>query len=123
MLGDGRSGSRIDFLFTSAILSRGGKPQFSQLDAALCELEIPKIGRSHMWQEKPWTLLPQIRDNDQLARLVLSSMRQWKAQVCLEVLLLCLSRRPSNCALVVELERKRREIMLYQKVGIQDLSI
>lgn len=121
MLGDGRSGSRIDFLFTAAILSRGGKPEFSRLDVALYELGLPDIGRSHMWQEKPWTLLPQIQDNDQLARLVLSSIHQWKAHVCLDVLRLCLSRRPSNCAFVVELERKRREIMLFQKVSTGDL--
>lgn len=117
MLGDGSGGARIDFLFTSAVLSRGGKPQSNQLDSDLNELGIPEIGRSSQWQEKPWTLLPQIRNNDQLAELVLSSMHQWKAQVCFDVLILCLSRPPSNCALVVELERKRREIILYQKVG------
>ena len=122
LLGDGSSGSRIDFLFTSAILSRGGMSQLNRLDVVLNELGIPEMGRSHKWQERPWSLLPQIQDNDQLAELVLSSMHQWKAIVCLDVLSLCLSRLPGNSALTTELQRRRKEITLYQKVRNQAIS-
>lgn len=113
------SGSRpVDFLLTSAVLSRGGLSSMfvKRLDVALSDLNVPSIGFTHKWQKKPWSLLAQIKDNDHLAQLVLSKMREYKAKDALDILNLAMSRPPKNTALRKELEHRKKELNLHIKV-------
>jgi hypothetical protein len=117
--GDGSGSSPVDFLLTSAILSKGGLSNMfiKRLDVALSDLNVPSIGFTLKWQKKPWSLLAQIKNNDHLAQLVLSKMREYKAKDALDMLDLAMSRPPKNIALRKELEHRKRELNLHIKVS------
>lgn len=118
--GDGVGGPAIDFLLTSTILSKGGTR--SQLRERLKtihdELKIPELKLNHVVRKKPWVLLPRIKDHHRLTRLVLRKLSEWNAKTCIDLIDLSLSRPIKNTALRKDLERKRKEISLYQKVVI-----
>ena len=118
--GDGVGGPAIDFLLTSAILSKGGtRSQLRERLKKICdELKIPELKLNHVVQKKPWVLLPRIKDHHKLTRLVLRKLNEWNAKTCIDLIELCLSRPIKNTALRKDLERKRKEISLYQKVVI-----
>lgn len=118
--GDGVGGPAIDFLLTSAILSKGGKRSELRetLKTIYHQLKIPELKLNHMVQKKPWVLLPRIKDYHQLTRVVLRKLKEWNAKTSIDLIDLCLSRSTKNTALTKDLERKRKEIALYRKVAI-----
>lgn len=116
--GDGVGGPVIDFLLSSAILSKGGTRSVLRetLKTIYNQLKIPELKLNHVVQKKPWVLLPRIKDHHQLTRLVLRKLNEWNAKTCIDLIDLCLSRPTKNTVLTKDLERKRKEISLYQKV-------
>ena len=118
--GDGVGGPVIDFLLSSAILSKGGTRSKLRetLEAIYHQLKIPQLKLNHVVQKKPWVLLPRIKDYHQLTRLVLRKLKEWNAHTCIDLIDLCLSRPTKNTVLTKDLERKRKEISLYRKVAI-----
>ena len=118
--GDGVGGPAIDFLLTSAILSKGGTRSKLRetLKTIYHQLKIPELKLNHMVQKKPWVLLPRIKDYHQLTRVVLRKLKEWNAKTSIDLIDLCLSRSTKNTALTKDLERKRKEISLYRKVAI-----
>lgn len=118
--GDGVGGPAIDFLLTSAILSKGGtRSELREtLKTIYHQLKIPELKLNHMVQKKPWVLLPRIKDYHQLTRVVLRKLKEWNAKTSIDLIDLCLSRSTKNTALTKDLERKRKEISLYRKVAI-----
>lgn len=118
--GDGVGGPAIDFLLSSAILSKGGtRSELREtLKTVYHQLKIPELKLNHVVQKKPWALLPRIKDYHQLTRLVMRKLKEWNAKTCIDLIDLCLSRPTKNTVLTKDLERKRKEISLYQKVAI-----
>lgn len=118
--GDGVGGPAIDFLLSSAILSKGGtRSELREtLKTIYHQLKIPEFKLNHVVRKKPWVLLPRIKDYHQLTRLVMKKLKEWNAKTCIDLIDLCLSRPAKNTALTKDLERKRKEISLYQKVAI-----
>lgn len=116
--GDGVGGPVIDFLLSSAILSKGGTRSVLRetLKTIYNQLKIPELKLNHVVQKKPWVLLPRIKDHHQLTRLVLRKLNEWNAKTCIDLIDLCLSRPTKNTVLTKDLERKRKELSLYQKV-------
>lgn len=116
--GDGVAGPVIDFLLSSAILSKGGSRSQvrDKLKNVYDQLDVPALKFSHSVHKKPWTLLPRIKDHDQLAQLVLGKVKEWNANTCIDLIELCLSRPLQNISLREELERKRTKISLHQRV-------
>lgn len=116
--GDGVGGPVINFLLSSAILSKGGTRSVLRetLKTIYNQLKIPELKLNHVVQKKPWVLLPRIKDHHQLTRLVLRKLNEWNAKTCIDLIDLCLSRPTKNTVLTKDLERKRKEISLYQKV-------
>lgn len=121
--GDGVGGPAIDFLLSSAILSRGGtRSELRERLKTICnQLKIPELKLNHVVQKKPWVLLPRIKDHHQLTRLVLRKLNEWSAKTCIDLIDLCLSRPIKNTVLRKDLDRKRKEISLHQKVAINFL--
>ena len=118
--GDGVGGPAIDFLLSSAILSKGGTRSKLRetLKTIYHQLKIPEFKLNHVVQKKPWVLLPRIKDYHQLTSLVMRKLKEWNAKTCIDLIDLCLSRPTKNTALTKDLERKRKEISLYQKVAM-----
>lgn len=118
--GDGVGGPAMDFLLSSAILSRGGtRSELREtLKTVYQQLKIPELKLNHVVQKKPWVLLPRIRDYHQLTRLVMRKLKEWNAKTCIDLIDLCLSRSTKNTVFTKDLERKRKEISLYRKVTI-----
>lgn len=116
--GDGSCSETLDYLLVSALLGKGCSNDMfpKRLDALLSDLNLPSIGFTHKWHKKPWTLLAQIKDDNQLAQLVLSHLKEYKAKVGLDLLNLAIGRPPSNIALRKELEHRKKEINLHSKV-------
>lgn len=116
--GDGVGGPAIDFLLSSAILSKGGTRSEvrDRLKTIYTQLGIPELKFCHSVHKKPWTLLPRIKDHDQLAHLVLGKLNEWNAKTCIDLIELCLSRPLKNIGLREDLERERKRIALHQKV-------
>ena len=116
--GDGIAGPSIDFLLISAILSKGGqRTQIRNRLRAICvDLGIPELKMSRTIHKRPWTLLPQIKDDERLARFVLYQLKERRAKDCIDLIDLCLSRPLKNSALRKELEKRKKEITLYRKV-------
>ena len=117
--GDGVAGPVIDFLLSSAILSKGGSRSQvrDKLKNVYSQLDVPALKFSHSVHKKPWTLLPKIKDHYQLAQLVLGKLKEWNANTCIDLIELCLSRPLENIGLREELERKRKKISLHQRVN------
>lgn len=120
--GDGTGGPAIDFLLSSAILSKGGtRSQLrGKLKTVYSQLDIRELKFSHSVHKKPWTLLPKIKDPEQLAELVLGNLSNWKAKTCIDLIELCLSRALKNVGLKEELERRRKKITIHQEVSAND---
>ena len=118
--GDGVGGPAIDFLLSSAILSKGGTRSElrERLKTIYNQLKIPELKFNHVVQKKPWVLLPRIKDHHQLTRLVLRKLNEWNAKTCIDLIDLCLSRPIKNTVLRIDLEKKRKEISLHQKVAV-----
>ena len=118
--GDGVGGPGIDFLLSSAILSKGGtRSDFREkLNTVFNELGIPELKFSHSVHKKPWTLLARMKDHNHLAQLVLGKLDEWNAKTCIDMIDLCLSRPLKNARAKDDLEKKKREIALHQKVII-----
>lgn len=118
--GDGVGGPAIDFLLSSAILSKGGtRSELREtLQTIYNQLEIPELKFGHVVHKKAWILLARIKDHHQLTRLVLRKLNEWNAKTCIDLIELCLSRPIKNIVLRKDLERKRKEISLHQKVTI-----
>lgn len=116
--GDGVGGPSIDFLLSSAILSKGGtRSQVrDKLKTIYSQLDIPELKFSHAVHKKPWTLLHRIKDHDRLAQLVLGKLKEWNAKTCIDLIELCLSRPLKNTGLREDLKRKKKTISLHQKV-------
>ena len=116
--GDGSGGPPIDFLISSAVLSKGGNKSFlaRKLQGIYRELGIREFGFNHKRQAKPWTLLTLVQDSEELARLVLSHLKDWCAKDAIDLLELCLSRPPDNAAARKELENRREKLYSYQRV-------
>ena len=123
--GDGVGGPAIDFLLSSAILSKGGtRSELREtLKTIYHQLKIPELKLNHVVQKKPWVLLPRIKDYHQLTRLVMRKLKEWNANTCIDLIDLCLSRPSKNTVLTKDLERKRKEMSLYQKVAIMIFSL
>ncbi|XP_048586399.1 zinc finger FYVE domain-containing protein 26-like isoform X2 [Nematostella vectensis] len=115
---NGSSSHPVDFLLTSAVLSKGGTSTHyaSDLEEVLCGLNLEAIGYSQTWRKRPWILLARLDDNEHLTQLVLSKLREWRAKDCMDLLELCLSRPPKSCALITELERRRKELRVYMQI-------
>lgn len=117
--GDGIAGPPIDFLLISAILSKGGTRSETRdkLRTVCSQLDIPKLKLRHAIHKKPWTLIPIIKQDEQLTQLVLGQLSQWNAKTCIDLIELCLSRPLKNTALREDLERNRRTIAIHQKIA------
>lgn len=118
LYGDGSCGEALDYLVVSALLGKGGSNEMfpKRLDAILSDHNLPSVGFTHKWHKKPWSLLAQIKDDNQLAQLVLSHLKEYKAKVGLDLLNLALSHPPNNTALRKELDHRKKEINLHNKV-------
>ncbi|KAJ7371023.1 Zinc finger FYVE domain-containing protein 26 [Desmophyllum pertusum] len=118
--GDGVGGPAIDFLLSSAILSKGGtRSELREtLQTIYNQLEIPELKFGHVVHKKAWILLARIKDHHQLTRLVLRKLNEWNAKTCIDLIELCLSRPIKNIVLRKDLERKRKEISLHQKFDL-----
>lgn len=119
--GDGVAGPSIDFLLSSAVLSKGGTRSNLQekLRIIFNQLKIPELKFGHVLNKKLWVLLTRMKDHDELTRLVLRKLKEWKADTCIDLIDLCLSRSVNDAARRNDLERKRKEISLHQKVNVK----
>lgn len=116
--GDGVAGPPIDFLLNSAILHKGRtrSQTRNKLKTVFRELGIPELKLSHAVRKKPWILIPRIKQQEQLAQLVLGHLIEWESATCIDLIELCLSRSLKNVAIREDLERNKKTIAINQKV-------
>lgn len=57
-----------------------------------------------------------VEDAELRARVALQGLEQWPLASCLELLRFCLSDRNTECSLKEELELKKQELQIYQRV-------
>lgn len=117
--GDGVGGPAVDFLLSAAILSKGGTRSEvrEKLKTIYQQLDIPELKFSHSAHKKPCTLLARMNDHDHLAQLVFGKLEKWNAKTCIDLIELCLSHPLKNARLREDLEKKKREISLHQKIS------
>lgn len=114
-----------DFVFEIAFMSpletSSDDDITAQTTSILRNFNIPAPNFGMNWRVDKWLLLYRIKDDCARAKFVLQCLHNWSdVDICLKLLMFCLSKPPDNKELLASLKTKMRQLNLCKKVRCEN---